>query len=28
MPLGYPAEKKEEHKDSEFDLNKIHQEKW
>jgi len=28
MPLGYPAEKKEGHKDSEFDLNKIHQEKW
>lgn len=28
MPLGYPAEKKEEHKDSEFDLKKIHNEKW
>jgi len=28
MPLGYPVEKKEEHMDSEFELNKIHQEKW
>jgi len=28
MPLGYPAEKKGEHEDSEFELNKIHQEKW
>ena len=28
MPLGYPAYQLEEHKESEFDLNKIHQEKW
>ena len=28
MPLGYPAEKKEEHKDSELDLKKVHREKW
>ncbi|MCG2688091.1 nitroreductase family protein [Candidatus Parcubacteria bacterium] len=28
MPLGYPAEKKGEHEDSEFDLKKIHSEKW
>jgi len=28
MPLSYPAEKKEEHKESEFEVKKIHQEKW
>ncbi len=28
MPLGYPAEKKEEHNDSEFDSKKIHYDKW
>jgi len=28
MPLGYSAEKKDEHEDSEFDLNKVHKEKW
>lgn len=28
MPLGYPAEKKGEHEDSEFDVKKIHHDKW
>ena len=28
MPLGYPAYQLEEHKDSEFDIKKIHREKW
>jgi len=28
MPLGYPAEKKGEHEDSEFDTKKIHHDKW
>lgn len=28
MPIGYPAEKKEEHKESEFETKKIHKEKW
>ena len=28
MPLGYPAEEKEEHRDSEFDKSKIHEEQW
>ncbi len=28
MPLGYPAEKKPEHTEKEFDEKKIHYEKW
>jgi nitroreductase len=28
MALGYPAEQKEEHHDSEFDSSKIHKEVW
>lgn len=28
MPLGYPAEEKEEHQESEFEKNKIHWEKY
>lgn len=28
MPIGYPAEEKEEHQDSEFEKSKIHEEKW
>lgn len=28
MPLGYPAEEKKGHQDSEFNPSKIHREKW
>jgi nitroreductase len=28
MPIGYPDEKKEEHRDKEFDKEKIHLDKW
>ena len=28
MPMGYPAKFSKEHDDSEFDIKKIHQEKW
>jgi nitroreductase len=28
MPIGYPAERKGEHEDSEFEIKKIHHGKW
>lgn len=28
MPIGYPAEEKEEHQDFEFEKSKIHEDKW
>jgi nitroreductase len=28
MPIGYPNEKKEEHKESEFDIKKVHNDKY